>query len=193
MEMMIVGTTVMSPQHVNIFSVQRVMRGVLGGLSVFLMAHSVMELKIVKMDRMKTEQFANLCYISQAQKPVIRISSSVPTKSVLIRTWSVTLKMTAETSRMKPIVPGTSVQKTLHVTISASIGTVDLSVSVMKDTDQVKTTSTSAKTLMSVRTADHVHRCVLTPLGHTNVPAILAMFSRLIFKAARQTAPFLPG
>ena len=190
---MIVGTTVMNPQHVNIFSVQRVMRGVLGGLSVLLMAHSVMESKIVKMDRMKTKQFANLFYISQAQKLVIRISSSVPTKSVLIRSWSATPKMTAETSRMKPIVPERSVPKTLHVTMSASIETVDLSVSVMKDTDQVKTTSTSVKTLMSVKTPDHVHRCVSTPRGHTNVPATLAMFSLLIYKAARQTAQFLPG
>ena len=57
---MIVGTTVMNPQHVNIFSVQRVMRGVQEGLNVLLTAHFVMESKIVKMDRMKTGQFANL-------------------------------------------------------------------------------------------------------------------------------------
>ena len=191
--MTIAGTTVMNPQHVNILSVQMVMRGVQEGRNVLLTAHFVMESKIVKMDRMKTKQFANLFYISQAQKLVIRISSNVLTKSVLIRSWSATPKMTVETSRMKPIVPGTSVPKTLHVTISVSVRTVDLSVSVMKDTDQVKTTSTSVKTLMSVRSADHVHRCVSTPPGHTNVPATLAMFSRLIYKAARQTAPFPPG
>ena len=65
--MMIVEITVMSPQHVNIFSVKRVMRGVLEEHGVLLRAIFVMASKIVKMERMKTEQFAPQSFIiSQA-------------------------------------------------------------------------------------------------------------------------------
>ena len=117
----------------------------------------------------------------------------MPTTFVLTRSKSATPRMTVETFQMRNIVHKTSVLKTLHVTMSALVEKLELSVTVMKDLDQVKTTSTNVKTLMSARSADLAHRDVSTPLGHTNVPAILAMFSRPIYKAARQTAPFPPG